>query len=178
MFLRTTASDVSRTMKPFWTRTIGLFIVVLFSLVLFGCGENKPDGLPKLQPVTLRFTLDGQPCDSASVHLIPQENSPWVVGGSTDTTGTVVLKTHGKFSGVPIGKYKITVSKVEREDVGELPKNMYDPQPETVMYNSIDPDYSNPEKTSLEIDVIQGKKISESFDLGKKIRVKIEKPKY
>jgi hypothetical protein len=165
-------------MKPYWTRLIGLFLFILFSLGLFGCSENKPDGLPKLQPVTLRFTLDGQPCGGASVHLIPQDENPWAVGGSTDSSGTIVLKTHGKYSGVPVGKYKITVSKVEREDVGEAPKSMFDQQPEPVMYNLIDPVYSNPEKTSLEIEVIQGKKISESFDLGKKVRVKIEKPKY
>jgi hypothetical protein len=165
-------------MKPHWIRLIILFPFILFSLGLFGCSENKPDGLPKLQPVSLRFTLDGQSCGGASVHLIPQDENQWAVGGSTDTTGTVVLKTHGKYSGVPVGKYKITVSKMERENIGEQPKNMFEPSQKIIMYNLIDPVYSDPEKTTLEIEVIQGKKISETFDLGKKIRVEIEKPKY
>jgi hypothetical protein len=150
----------------------------LFGLGLFGCGEKKPDGLPELQPVTLHFTQDGQPCADASVHLIPQDNSPWAVGGSTDSAGAVILKTHGKYIGAPAGKYKITVSKIERENIGEPPKDMLDLAQEVKMYNLIDPIYSDPAKTTFEIEVIRGKKTSESFDLGEKIRVEIAKPEY
>ncbi|MDR2755989.1 MAG: carboxypeptidase-like regulatory domain-containing protein [Planctomycetaceae bacterium] len=162
-------------MKPIQKRFNRLFPYILIGLGLFGCSEERPDGLPKLQPVSLQFTQDGLPCSEASVHLVPQDESPWAVGGSTDTTGTVIFKTHGKFTGVPAGKYKVTVSKVEREEVGPKPQNMYESQ-EIVMYDLIDQIYSDPKMTPLEIDVLSGKKLSESFDLGKKIRVKIVKP--
>jgi hypothetical protein len=167
-------------MKPYLAELIGLFFFILFSLGLCGCGESKPDGLPELQPVTLTFTLDGQPCGGASVHLIPQNQSQWAVGGVTDSAGTVVLKTHGKFSGAPVGKYKMIVSKLEQEDVVIEPTKELgmESSQKIAMYHLIDPMYSNPEKTSLEIEVTQGKKISKSFDLGKKVRIKMEEPPY
>ncbi|MDR2439017.1 MAG: hypothetical protein LBE12_06580 [Planctomycetaceae bacterium] len=159
-------------MQPIWKK---LLLFIFLSLGLIGCSEEKPNGLPKLYSVSLQFTQDGIPCEGASAHLDSQDGSPWTVGGSTDATGTVAFKTHGKFVGVPSGKYKVTVSKVEREEVGPPPKNMYKSQ-EIVMYDLIDPIYSNPKTTPLEIEVLPDKKFLESFDLGKKIRVKVVKP--
>jgi uncharacterized protein (DUF779 family) len=162
-------------MKPIRKRFKGLYPLILLGLGLFGCCENRPDGLPKLYPVSLQFTQDGVPCGGASAHLVPQDEMLWAIGGSTDVTGTVVFKTHGKFAGVPAGKYKITVSKIEREEVGSTPKSMYESQ-EIVLYDLIDQVYSYPKMTPLEIEVVPGKKLSESFDLGKQIRVKVVKP--
>jgi hypothetical protein len=161
-------------MRPTWKR-FNVFFFILLSLGLLGCGEDKPDGLPKLQPVLLQFTQDGQSCNGATVHLVPQNENPWIVGGITDVAGNVALKTHGKFAGVPSGKYKITISKIDREEIGDTPKNMYETQ-EIVIYNLIDPIYSDPKNTPLEIEVLPEKKLSQSFDLGKKTRVKIVKP--
>ncbi|MDR0610625.1 MAG: hypothetical protein LBG58_10980 [Planctomycetaceae bacterium] len=152
-----------------------LFLFILLSLGIFGCGENRPDGLPKLYPVSLQFTQDGIPCNGASVHLVPLEEIVWAIGGSTDANGTVVFKTHGKFAGVPAGKYKVTVSKTEREEIGPTPQSIYESQ-EIVFYDLVEQVYSNPKMTPLEIEVVAGKKLSKSFELGKAIRVKMVKP--
>jgi hypothetical protein len=157
-------------------RTQFAVVFCLFTCGLTGCGEPKPDGLPKLQPVSLSFIQEGQPCENASVHLNPVDENPWAVGGTADSTGTVVFRTHGKYSGAPAGKYKVTVSKTDREEIGPPPKDMFDIQQETVMYDLVDPVYSNPATTPLEIEVEPGKHFSKTFDLGKKIRNKMKKP--
>jgi hypothetical protein len=156
-------------------------IYLLLVLILAaGCGEPKPAGLPRLTPVALTFTQDGVPCGEASVHLIPAGESPWAVGGSTSASGTVVFRTHGKYAGVPAGKYKITVTKNETEWKGEAPKEnrgMYDPVPESIVYDAVDTKFADAETTPLELEVAEGKKVAQQFDLGKKIRVPIVKPK-
>jgi hypothetical protein len=147
-----------------------LFLVLLGCVFGFlGCADPKPDGLPNLQPVSLQFTQDGTPCEKASVNLSPQDGNRWAVGGSTDANGIVQLKTHGKYQGVPAGKYKIVVTKTERETVGPPPNSVFEQQQENI-YDLIDPVYSNPEKTPLEIEIVAGKNQFQPFDLGKKIR--------
>ena len=153
-----------------------LMCSVIFLPLLSGCGgEPKPDGLPELYPVSLQFTQDGKPCAEASVSLVPQDGSKWATGGSTGSNGTVTFKTHGKFPGVPEGKYKIVISKYEREKIGSESQSMYEVQREEV-YDLIDPDYSIPEKTTLEIEVRPGKNTFDPFELGKEIRSKVKKP--
>jgi len=154
-------------------------ICVGFLITAFvGCSEQKPDGLPTLYPVALKFTQDGKPCEGASVTLIaetPGTQTNWIVGGSTDATGTAVLKTYGKYPGVPEGKYKVVVSKVVREQIGTPSESMYESQGENAYY-LIDPAYSKPGMTTLEIEVTPNKKVYEPFELGKEIREKVKAP--
>ena len=154
-----------------------LFCSAVFCLVLAGCsGEPKPDGLPKLYPVSLSFTQEGEPVKDASVRLVAVSESQtnWSVGGSTNATGTAALKTYGKYPGVPEGKYKIVISKYEREQIGNA-ASMYDAHGENT-YDLIDPSFSSPQTTSLTVDVEPGKKSYDPIDLGKKIRQPIKKP--
>jgi hypothetical protein len=153
-------------------------ILFILSFVLFcGCGgQRTPDGLPKLYPVTLQFTQEGEPCDGASVQFVAVSESPnnWVVGGSTNTAGIAMLKTYGQYPGVPEGKYKIVVSKVERESLG-TGETMFDSKGENV-YNLIDPSYSSSNTTSLTIEVQPEKKSYDPIELGKKIRQPLKRP--
>ena len=154
-----------------------LMCSVIFLIILSGCGgEPKPDGFPTLYPVSLQFMQEGKPCAEASVGLVPQDGSKWATGGSTDSNGIVTFKTHGKFPGVPEGKYKIVISKHEREESGPAPQSMYEAQKTLEVYDLIDPDYSIPEKTSLEIEIRPGKNSFDPFDLGKEIRQRVKKP--
>lgn len=150
---------------------------VLFCSVVFlgfsGCSEPLPDGMPKLYPVTLEFQQKGTPISDASVRLVPQFNSQWAVGGSTDAKGRIQLKTHGKYPGVPAGKYKICVNKFENE--GELPVIGEDTPP-MKHFNLIDTPYTLPNQTPLEIEVVEGTNTFEPFDLGEPVRIELKKP--
>ena len=151
---------------------ISLSSLVCFSvlvLALSGCSEPRPEGLPKLYPVTLQFTQEGEPCVEAAISLIPEPGSPWGTGGITDANGRVTLQTHGKYSGVPAGTYKITVNKAEVEYIGPPPTAMGVAHPSQT-YSLVDPVYSIPSTTTLAIEVGEGTKSYPPFDLGKKVR--------
>ncbi|MDO4587866.1 MAG: carboxypeptidase regulatory-like domain-containing protein [Planctomycetia bacterium] len=93
----------------------GLLTGLLF-LGLIGCSEKKPEGMPKLQPVVLTVTQDGNPLPEAIVTLKPLDSSnKWSSGGTTDSNGKLVVVTHQKYKGAPLGKYKVSVSKIVGE---------------------------------------------------------------
>ena len=146
------------------------FIVLL---TMIGCSEERPDGMPPLYKVTLQFHQEGTPLGEASIRLIPQFDSPWTVGGSTNTKGEVRLKTHGKYDGVPAGKYKICVNKFVSE--GELPQiGVYTPPMKH--FNFVEPQYTQSKETPLEIEVVKGKNKFQPFDLGKAVRLELTAP--
>ncbi len=148
-----------------------LFALLFFSI---GCSEPRPDGMPPLYPVTLEFKQEGTPVSEASIRLIPQSTSQWAVGGSTDSNGKVQLKTHGKYTGAPEGKYKICVNKFVSE--GELPQ-IGKSTPPMVHFNLVETQYTLPNQTPLEIEIVKGKNKFEPFDLGKAVRLEITPPK-
>lgn len=149
--------------------------LVCFCPAFSGCrGEAEPEGMPKRHPATIQLTQAGEPCEGASVRLIAESQNNWSVGGSTDATGTVTLQTYGKYPGAPEGKYKVVVTKIEREIAADS-GSMYDSKGET-SYDLIDPVYSSPEGTPLEIEVKSGKNAFGPFDLGEKIRQKVKPP--
>ena len=140
---------------------------------MVGCSEPTPDGMPPLYSVTLQFQQEGVPLDEASIRLIPQFDNPWASGGSTNAKGEVFLKTHGKYDGVPAGKYKISVNKFVSE--GELPKiGVYTPPMKH--FNLVETQYTSPNETPLEIEVVKGKNKFPPFDLGKAVRLELVAP--
>ena len=147
----------------------------IFILALLGCSKPRPEGLPKLYPVTLQFTQGGEPCVEAAVSLIPEPGSPWGSGGITDANGRVTLHTHGKYPGIPAGNYKITVSKIESEFVGPTPQGMGDIQASNA-YSLIDSIYTLPSTTTLAIEVGEGIKSFPPFELGDKVRELLTPP--
>ena len=155
----------------------------LFSICCFvGCSEEKPEGLPPLQKVALQFNQEGTPCVGASVSLVPLDKSPWFVGGSTDANGSVQLKTHGKYVGVPVGKYRITISKTEKADTAKRDTNERPPDMASMMtpvvdsYHLIDPKYASRQSSPLEIEVVAGKNTFDPFNLGEPVHVRMKQP--
>lgn len=150
-------------------------------VLLLGCraGEPTPDGMPELFRVRLSILQEGQPLADASVRLIPEDaTSPWSSGGSTDSRGVAVIRTHGKYAGVPAGSYSITVSKVEMpaarsvdQDPLEVPPNQNDSS-----YDLVPPEFSDPAQTPLRLEVSAGKDTYESFDLGPAVRIERKAP--
>ena len=159
-------------------KKIGLLIstVVIMALQLSGCSTQlKPDGLPKLHPTVLTLTQDGTPLAGASVSLFA-ENEPatWTIGGTTDESGNVTLMTHGKFPGVPAGKYKVCVFKLEMvfpPGATNTDENAAPVRPEE--YDLVDVKLKSPVTTTLTLEIVPGKNHL-PLDVGKPIRLKME----
>jgi len=154
-------------MKP-----VSLFGLTVL-LTMIGCSEERPDGMPPLHSVTLQFHQEGVPLGEASIRLIPQFDSNWAVGGSTNAKGESRLKTHGKYDGVPAGKYKISINKFISE--GELPQ-LGGNTPPMKHFNLVETQYTLPNQTPLEIEVVKGKNTFQPFNLGKAVRIELVPP--
>jgi len=148
-----------------------------------GCRENLPAGMPKLYPASVTVTQEGKPLAGALVQLIPEDsaNSSWGPGGTTNTSGVVVLQTNGKYKGAPLGKYKVTVSKREKEPhpnpelaggpefrrYVEIDKNLK-------TYSYVEPQYGSIAKTPLSVEVTAREK-TYTVDAGKAIKTEAKR---
>ncbi|MDR1142095.1 MAG: carboxypeptidase-like regulatory domain-containing protein [Planctomycetaceae bacterium] len=152
------------------------FILCLMVLMLFaGCSpKKKPDGLPKLYPLTIKITQDGNtPLANASVRLISTDQSGttrWNVNGTTNTSGVTKLKTYGEYDGAPAGNYKVVVSKEEIVYDTSTPPQI------TGRFQLVERKYSSIQETPLMVDVNQDTE-EITFDVGKSVREKMEVPK-
>ena len=97
--------------------------LVLVFAVSLGCGSKLPPGMPKLYPVTATVTFeDGKPVGGASVIFLltdPVLSRTWLHAGTTDSAGKVKLMTDGEYTGIPAGKYSVTIEKYEVEGTKE-----------------------------------------------------------
>jgi hypothetical protein len=119
-------------------------------LGLIGCtGKELPSDLPRLYPCKVRIENDKQPVAKASVIFSPQQGK-WSAMGETDENGNLLLKTNGIYTGVPEGRYKVLVSKVQIDPIDatkELTENNMKVIP------LIDPLFGDINKTPLEFEV-------------------------
>lgn len=148
---------------------------VLFSTLLVpGCGQPLPPGMPALHLIELKFTQSGTPIEGAAVQLIPIDpTNKWVSGGGTDALGNAAPLTHGTYAGVPAGKYKICVTKTETEGkLGEV--DMANPSKSSAStlktVSLIDEKYRLPQTTPLEIEVTGSNDLYQAFELGAPVR--------
>lgn len=153
-----------------------LVIIGLFALTS-GCSEPKPDGMPELYPVKLTFTQEGKPLVGASVLLVPEseELRRWGCGGLTDASGVIHLRTYGKYDGIAVGKYKITVSLIYSDAEEELKKHASDSPEYRALSTKNPPNQYIPKKyvdkktTPFEIEVVAGKN-AKTFDIPEKVK--------
>ena len=133
--------------------------LVLLSVILafFLCGgcsqDNRPEGLPKLYPVTLTILQDDQPLYNALVflHTENESDAKWTVSSVTDAEGKAIIVTHGQFRGSPAGKFKVCVRKAEVDEESRgVPK----------LIHYVDTKFGDPKKTPLEIEVPESKKMT------------------
>ncbi|MFG0263424.1 MAG: carboxypeptidase regulatory-like domain-containing protein [Novipirellula sp. JB048] len=159
-----------------WTRmflkacSTGLLAAVLLTAV--GCtSEEKPAGMPELQPVTLTIQQDGAPLPAASVQLIGtgSEASQWVSGGSTDDNGQVVVMTHGRYKGAPVGTYKVTVSKTLVEG-STMPSDDPGASSSAKSYHVVQAQYRDASSTPIEIEITSGGNTNEVIDVGAAVK--------
>jgi hypothetical protein len=94
-------------------RPLLLPIAVLLAILVIGCNAKKPGDLPKLYPCTVKIVdKSGTPVEEASV-IATRPESKWASIGLTDTEGIAIMKTNGIYPGVPVGTYKIIVTKYD-----------------------------------------------------------------
>ncbi|GHT11815.1 hypothetical protein FACS1894170_05860 [Planctomycetales bacterium] len=142
-----------------------------------------PPGMPPLYPTTIVITQDGTPLAGATVVAVSEDfaSTPYPSGGTTDKSGEVVLKTNGKFSGIPAGKYIITVSKIGSDieiasDAGStLDAEEYEKLVAKRDANSFyltEEKFANQGTSPLRIEVNKGVK-THSLDVSPKVHIKI-----
>ncbi|MDR0609790.1 MAG: hypothetical protein LBG58_06750 [Planctomycetaceae bacterium] len=142
-------------------------ILFLISLVLVvGCTrEQRPEGIPTLYPCIITITQDGKPLAGAMVTLYTESSDDrrWSPGGTTNPQGAVQIKVLGKYSGAPVGTYKVTVEKQEIENVNS---NSY------YHISLMETQYTKLQETPLKIEVTpQG--VNQTFDVGKPVQKRI-----
>ncbi|MDR3232274.1 MAG: hypothetical protein LBT46_01170 [Planctomycetaceae bacterium] len=155
--------------------TITLLIV---TLMLSGCGERLPDGMPKPYPVTIHVIQDGKAMQGASVTLIPQgESNKWTAGALTDSSGNAVVKVLARYAGAVPGNYKVAVEKLITERTGQPPadrssREYSDWLNNPRVWNSVDAKYSivNTQET---LEVVAGKN-AKTIDVGSSVPYKEE----
>lgn len=166
-------------MRRLFTSSVLLLLTAAFTS---GCGESLPKGMPRLYPASLTVTQEGQPLEGAIVQLVSEAtaDSPWGAGGTTDASGKVNLHTNGKYKGVPLGKYKVTISKMvtdphphpELKDGPEFRK--YLAILKTLKtYRVVELQYSVITQTPLTIEITKEEK-SYTVDAGKKIKTVVK----
>ncbi|MDR2441685.1 MAG: hypothetical protein LBE12_20165 [Planctomycetaceae bacterium] len=154
--------------------------IILGTVIVFffcGCGKksNLPDDFPEIAPCEITVTQEGKPLTDALITLIPQNIvTPYAKGctGITNETGKASIQTYGQF-GVPLGKYKIIVSKIRDEGGTEtIDENGVKIQIDQKVYSYVEKKYTQENSTPYEIEVIQVKRgdvNSLQCDVGKAI---------
>jgi len=147
--------------------------ILLFPLFLFcGCSDqsSRPSDLPPLFPCTVLILQDGKPLEGAFVEFHAVTEQKYQPAAFTDASGNAVILTYG-FSGVPSGTYKVTV--IRNIDDDHVYRTDADGEQALVSYNiykTVEDLYSSVETTPFEIEVIS-KRVQETFDVGKAIKV-------
>jgi hypothetical protein len=137
------------------------FVILSAVFYFCGCAPSLPKGMPPLYPCTITLTQEGVPLEGASVALIPEDTTlTFVFAGATTSAGNVEMYSHGKHRGVPAGKYKLIVTKNDKEIQNEKIWEV----------SLVDIQYTTPDKSPLQVEIAK-KKNKFDFELGKAVRI-------
>lgn len=176
---------MEKTMKlQTFTMLMAIVMTLLMSLLLTGCGEKRPDGMPPLTPCELTVTQENAPLIGATVSLIPADGmAKWNIVSITDEKGIAKIMTNGQYNGVPEGNYKIIIMKIEEEAktgpaVPKPGEPGYDEavanlgnKPSAKRYFLIDKKFTNPASTPLSIEIKGTAPLKQNLDAGKTVRI-------
>jgi len=139
--------------------TIALALSAGFA-ACFGCGQKLPPGMPPLNPCTITVNMEGKPVEKVMVRLVSADQLHWGCSGITDSSGKASLVTDGKYKGVPAGKYKVLLTRIDteqREYKGFIEESKLPPKKQTVI---IDLKYEDEDETPYEVEILDGKRAS------------------
>lgn len=156
---------------------IKIFVAGMILLFFTGCfGEKRPEGFPKLYPLSIEIVQEGTPLVGAGVALVSDDAnlSRWPSGGVTDEKGIVQIHTY-QYPGAPEGSFKVTVTKTLTEGAQSdiLATGKGNTQK---VYELVDSKYSVADKTPLTIEVKAGTTPVSKLDVGKKVKTFISAP--
>ncbi|QDT54063.1 hypothetical protein Pan44_20900 [Caulifigura coniformis] len=133
-------------------------ILLLASACLAGCTPSSGPQSEVLStvPVAGILTYKGDPLESFRISFIPVGGDR-TVSGLTDAQGRFQLGTNSPNDGAPIGKYKIAVSYAPPESAdGGNPMGIEDPRQLPRSKIKVPPQFSNPEKSGVTVDIPEG----------------------
>jgi hypothetical protein len=142
--------------------------------------------MPKLYPVTMTVTQEGEPLADAMV-MLSHIDGQWPAQGTSDANGVIKkFYTNSQYPGVVAGKFKVCVRKVEREhaiDPKDIPPEPTDLQEKFQWrmkyhehrippkeYDLVEAEYADPKTTPLEVEISVDKKNNLTIDAGKAVR--------
>ncbi|MDR0705128.1 MAG: carboxypeptidase-like regulatory domain-containing protein [Planctomycetaceae bacterium] len=138
-------------------------IILLTALCFAGCAPSLPKGMPPIYPCTITLTQEGVPLKGASVALIPEDTTlNFTFAGTTTSSGNIEMYSHGKYRGIPAGKYKLVVTKKANEIQNE----------KIWTVSLVDVKYTNPDTSPLQVDIAK-KKNEFTFELGQSVKIQI-----
>jgi len=152
-----------------------------------GCnrGPKKPNGLPKVYPVTLQIEQEGKPLAGADVILRSDAIGTWSCGGTSNERGVVTVRTHGQFPGAPLGKHKVIITKIKSNtasvdisqaksiaEIREIEAKATTEQKKDFGATTylVEQKYSGVDTTPLEVDVVAGKN-NFTLDVGRAVEI-------
>jgi hypothetical protein len=169
-------------------RIIVSFVALsLVASFIAGCGgDPRPAGMPKLFPVSIVVTQEGQPLAGAMVQLTTEapELMRWGPTGITDADGIAVMRTDGRYAGAPLGTFSVVVSKREKEphpnpEWGKLPtenpnfQRYVAEEARLKVINYVEPQYSSIADTPLKVEITANVK-TYTVDVGKPSKTEVK----
>ena len=169
-------------------KMLGALASLCFLGVLCGCaGEKTPPDMPKLQSTIITITQEGKPLEGANVQLVKKDdlNYKWLCGGTTTADGKCVVKTLGKYNGVPEGDftvlvYKTVVTESETRKNVEQPREPKEAQEwarkvaeEEKSFEYVDPKYKKYDTSDLTITIKAGKN-EQTFEVGPQTEIEVK----
>jgi hypothetical protein len=151
------------------------FLLGVIAMLIAGCGEKLPDGMPKPVPCEIIVTQEGAPLEGALVSLQPSDEGKWSAVGKTDATGKAIVFTMDRYRGAVPGQYKVLVTKTETEQSrGPVSSDDVAAGRSTSLasFDLVEEQYGNPITTPLEIEVAKGT-VTYPVDAGKAVRNKL-----
>ena len=160
-----------------FTKQFPLLCLIVSLVLLPGCGQKMPDGMPKLYPVSVSVTQEGKPFADALVSLRASDPSAgtWTIGGTTDANGRVELYTNG-YRGAPLGKFKVVLVKQENEGAEEHDAAISRGDTAAAqrinvkIWSCVEDRYNDPSQTPLEVEITSGTKTLD-VDAGPAVQI-------
>ncbi|MDR1478400.1 MAG: hypothetical protein LBJ00_05605 [Planctomycetaceae bacterium] len=143
------------------------------SFFVAGCGDSaKPTDLPKLHPVTITVTSEGNALEGAIVQLVSDPPIKFQAITGTDANGKAVMKTYN-YDGVPAGNFKVVITR-DIDDDFVYTENTDGSKgiASSTQYQTLDTKFYQATTTPFEIEVPLKAGTNTSFEVGKTIKVR------
>ena len=148
---------------------ISTFVITL--LIQAGCNKEsgQPADMPKLYPVAIEVTGDGQPLEEILINLIAKTPAKYgTASGTTDAFGVARILTYG-FVGVPLGEYTVTLSRTDIEGMTRVENAGGWDEFGGQVYQYVESKYTKTDSTPYSITVTE-KGAKETFEIGAPVR--------